>query len=104
MLRHVFLADVRPGIAAQDVDQLLAAWRAFPAAIAEIRSLTAGRNLNRDDRRYAVVLVADFEDGGAWQIFMQHPAHVAVREGISAKVLAPETRVMVQYVIETRTN
>jgi hypothetical protein len=99
VLRHIFLAQTRPGVPSDDVDQLIAAWRAFPASIAEISSLTAGRNVSSEDRRYSVALVADFVDGDAWRRFMDHPAHLAVRTTISERALDPATRVMVQYII-----
>jgi hypothetical protein len=99
VLRHIFLAHTRSDVASDDVDQLIAAWRAFPASIAEIRSLTAGRNVSSEDLRYSVALVADFADGDEWRRFMDHPAHLAVRTTISERVLDPATRVTVQYII-----
>ena len=99
MLRHIFLAHTRSDVANDEVELLIAAWRAFPTSIAEIWSLTAGRNVSSEDLRFTVVLVADFADAAAWQRFMDHPAHLAVRTTISDRVLDPATRVMVQYVI-----
>lgn len=100
MFRHVFMADIRDGASDGDVQELLAAWRDMGERIGEVRALTAGRNESAQDRRYAIVLVVDFADRAAWERYMQHPVHLAVRNTLSAKVLHPELRVSAQYTIQ----
>ena len=100
MFRHVFMARLREGIGETDVDALLGAWRAMGEAIDDVVALSAGRNLSVDDRSYEIVLVVDFADRAAWQRYMVHPTHLAVRSTLSARCLDPVARVSAQYVLD----
>lgn len=97
MFRHIFMANVRGGSGGAEIDELLAAWRALGDRITDVKALSAGRNVSVQDRTYSIVLVADFASREAWERYMQHPDHLAVRDSLSAKVLDPVSRVSAQY-------
>lgn len=97
MIRHVVMAAALPGATDDQIDELLSRWRALPSEIPDILTLDAGRNLAFRDARYGLAAVSDFEDKAAWERFMEHPRHVALRDEVSSKVLDPATVATVQF-------
>ena len=96
MIRHIFLGTVREGVSDQQLDELIQAWSTMPDRVPGLRRLTAGRNVSPRDRRYSIALVADLDDMQAWEAYMDHPEHLAIIQRLSSRVIAPESRAMVQ--------
>jgi hypothetical protein len=100
MIRHIFVGTAKEDTTPEQLDELLAAWRGLPSRVSEIRRMTAGRNISPRDQRYTVALVADFDDMDAWERYMNHPAHVALGQRLTAKLIKPDSRAVVQFIME----
>jgi hypothetical protein len=100
MIRHIFVGTAHDGTSTEQLEELLLAWHALPGKIPEIRRMTAGRNISPRDQRYSVALVADFDTLQDWEHYMDHPAHVAVREQLTSKLIRDDSRAAVQFVAE----
>jgi len=97
MLRHVVLIRLveddpeRPLDAS--ADELVAALRALPDRIPEIRSYEVGRDLGLAPTNAHVAIVAEFDDAEALAAYREHPAHVDVLERLIEPVSASRTAV-----------
>ena len=78
MLRHVVCLTFRASTPDAAVDELVAALRALPAAIPEIRHYEVGIDVGLADGNADLTLAADFDDADAWRRYQDHPAHVRV--------------------------
>jgi hypothetical protein len=98
MIRHIFLGAARPEATAEDIDQLVLEWRGLAQKIPAVTSLAAGRNVSPREQfqRYSVALVAEFDNLDSWAQYMDHPAHLEVRQRLSSKVIDPNTIAVVQ--------
>lgn len=96
MFRHIFLGTAKEGISQEQLDELVKAWSDLPSQVTEVRSLTAGRNVSQSDGKYSVALVADFDDVESWQRYAEHPAHKAVSQTYTSKVIEPASKTIVQ--------
>jgi NAD(P)-dependent dehydrogenase (short-subunit alcohol dehydrogenase family) len=74
--------------------------------IADISEEVAGktvqefRNISPRDQHYSVALVADFDTMLDWEHYMDHPAHAAVREHLTSKLIRNDSRAAVQFMAE----
>jgi hypothetical protein len=102
VIRHIFVGTAKEGITAEQIEELLNAWREFPGQIAEIRSLTAGRNISPRDQKYTVALVADFDDMAAWERYMDHQAHLAVSQRLTSHLIKADSRAAIQIFVEDK--
>ncbi|GER84292.1 hypothetical protein KTAU_29280 [Thermogemmatispora aurantia] len=100
MIRHIFLGKARAEATPEQLEELCAAWRSLVGQVPGLRSLVAGRNISPRDQQYTVALVADLDDMGAWERYMQHPAHVAISQRLTSKLIHRDGRAMVQLVME----
>jgi heme-degrading monooxygenase HmoA len=100
VIRHIFMGTAQEGVTPEQIEELLNAWRTFPSQIAEVRNLTAGRNISPRDQRYTVALVADFDDMDAWQRYMDHPAHLAVSQRLTSHIIRADSRAIIQISVE----
>jgi hypothetical protein len=96
VIRHVFVGTVRDGVSEKDVDRLVERWRGLPREVPGIRSFSAGRNVSTRDHRYSVAVVADFDDIAGWELWMEHPSHLAVGAELTNRIIDPQSRAMVQ--------
>jgi hypothetical protein len=96
LIRHIFVGTVREGVPEEVVDRLVERWRALPGVVPTIRSFSAGRNVSTRDRRYSVAVVADFDDIAGWELWMEHPSHLAVGAELTNRIIDPQSRAMVQ--------
>lgn len=76
MIRHVVGFRFQSVTSPQQVADVLAAFRALPEQIPELRSLIFGPNLTDRDTPVAYVLNATFGDMPALARYLAHPAHV----------------------------
>lgn len=74
-LRHIVLLTLDD---ACDVDGLVAALGALPAAIPEIRSYEVALDAGLADGNAGLSVVATFDDEAGWATYRDHPSHVAV--------------------------
>lgn len=100
MIRHIFVGTAKEGVTPEQIEALLNAWRGLPGQIAEIRSLTPGRNISPRDQRYTVALVADFDDMEAWSRYMEHPAHLAISQRLTSHLIQADSRAAIQITVE----
>jgi hypothetical protein len=96
MLRHVVLFRMRPDVAQDAVNALVAGLRALDGQIAELRSLEVGVDVLRSKRTYDIALVSTFDDLEALARYSSHPAHLEVAD--EAKRLA-ESVVAVDFFV-----
>ncbi|MED4074055.1 Dabb family protein [Priestia endophytica] len=95
MIRHIFMASIKPGVTAEQLDELLNAYRSLSEKAPEITQLTVGKNLGWYDAKITVALVADFENEEKWKDFMKNPDHLHIGE-TAAMFLEPSSIVVVQ--------
>jgi hypothetical protein len=96
VIKHIFVGTLVDDADPTEVDELLRRWRELPEKIPTIRSLTVGLNVNANDPRYSLGLVADFDDMAACQGYLDHPAHRAVSAEYSSRLIEPSSRAVVQ--------
>jgi hypothetical protein len=96
MIRHIFAGTIQNGVTQTQVEELLQAWNALPGKIPEIVSFTAGKNLGLVNNQISVALVADFENEKDWKTYMEHPAHLAISQNMTSKIIDPSSRVAAQ--------
>lgn len=100
MIRHIFVGKAHEGTRTEQLEELIRAWRALPEKIPEIRHMTAGHNISPRDQYYSVALVADFDTMQDWERYMDHPAHLVVKEQLTSKFIRDDARATVQFVTE----
>lgn len=100
MICHIFVGTANENVTEAELDQLVQAWRNFPAQIPQILRITGGRNISRRDQRFSVALVADFATMEDYLIYDTHPAHNVVREQITSRLLRHDLRAVMQIEVE----
>jgi hypothetical protein len=92
MIRHAVIWSMAPG-KREDLEPLLEELRALPAAIEEIRGLSAGPLLNESP--YHAALCVDVEDEAALERYRGHPAHapsLARLRAVAAEIVVGDYR------------
>ncbi|HEY0258310.1 MAG TPA: Dabb family protein [Lacisediminihabitans sp.] len=90
MLRHVVSWKLKAedvAAKAEDSARISAALQTLPAVIPEIRSLTVGSNAAYPETNWDLVLIADYDDAAALDVYQNHPEHrkvVAIIEPLVA--------------------
>lgn len=102
MIRHLFVGTARAGVTAEQLDELIRRWRALPAQIEEIQSMTAGRNISPRDQTFTVALVADFANMETWERYMDHPAHLAISQQLTPLLIQHDSRAAVEFFVEDK--
>jgi hypothetical protein len=94
------MGTAQEGISEEQLAELVSAWHTLPEKIPQIRRMTAGRNISPRDQRYSVALIADFDTMQDWEHYMNHPAHLAISQQITSKLIRNDSRAAVQIVVE----
>ncbi|MBQ9405332.1 MAG: Dabb family protein [Desulfovibrio sp.] len=80
MIRHIFMASMKPNVEAHVVDEAIAELQTFEGKISGMSGLVVQRNLGWFNKKIDIVLTADFVDKAAWDAFINHPQHAAIVE------------------------
>ncbi|HEV2309042.1 MAG TPA: Dabb family protein [Acidimicrobiia bacterium] len=94
MLRHVAVFTWNEHATPAVLDEIVAALRALPGEIPELRAYHVGSDAGLDNANAAFAVVADFDDEPGWRAYMENPVHRAVRDRMRPLVA---TRAAVQY-------
>jgi hypothetical protein len=81
MLRHVVswkLAAEDTATKQEQFATIAAALESLPPLIPEIHSLTVGSNIAYPESNWDLVLIADYDDADALEVYQTHPEHVKV--------------------------
>lgn len=78
MIKHIALFTFTDEATDEDVVAMGAALADLPAAIAEIRSYTIGRDLGLDSENYDYAVIGEFDSPETYQRYATHPEHVHV--------------------------
>jgi hypothetical protein len=91
MLRHVVCLTFRADTPDTAVDELVAAMRALPAAVPEIRHFEVGTDLGLVDGNAHLAIFAEFDDADGWRAYQEHPEHVRVITELMRPIVAGRT-------------
>ncbi|MDT8308258.1 MAG: Dabb family protein [Bacteroidales bacterium] len=89
MLRHIVMFKLKGTKEAekkQYSQQLKSAIEALPESVEQVKFMEVGENINQNPSAYDLVLVSDFENEEALNIYRNHPEHVKVIEIIQSLV------------------
>jgi hypothetical protein len=95
VLRHVAVFRWKDGTSTEQVDAIVAALRALPAQIPELRGYEVGPDAGLVAANHDFAVVADLDDAEAWAVYRDHPAHRRVIDELISP--AVEARAAVQY-------
>jgi hypothetical protein len=93
VIRHVVVLTFHPDTSAAQREGVVAALRALPDAIPEIRSYTCGDDLGLAEGNGSLGIVADFDDVDGYVAYRDHPAHAAVLQDRILPILASRAAV-----------
>lgn len=96
MIRHVAVFRWLPGTAPEQVEAVRAGLAALPSQIPSIRAYTHGPDLQLGEGRWDYAVVGDFDDGAAYQAYIDHPAHQAVAADLIAPIRADRAHVQLE--------
>jgi hypothetical protein len=82
MIKHVVFFKFKPAAAASDRKDALDGLRALPARIEVIRSFEVGENVLESPRAWDAVLIGEYDDLSALDIYSRHEAHVQAATAI----------------------
>jgi hypothetical protein len=79
VLRHAVFFKFKPTAAKEDVDQVVAAFRALPEKIQEITAFQSGENISRfeGENRFTHCFLLSFNDEAGREAYLPHPDHKA---------------------------
>ncbi|HKV39848.1 MAG TPA: Dabb family protein [Blastocatellia bacterium] len=78
MIRHVVFFKFKPEASKAQRDSVVAQLRALPDQIDVIRKFEVGENILPQARAWDAVLIGEYDDLAALDVYSNHPAHVAV--------------------------
>ncbi len=78
MIRHVVCLELAPETSEADRRAIVDGLGTLPGAIPEIRAYSFGLDLGLAEGNASVGIVADFDSPADFQVYAQHPAHLAV--------------------------
>jgi hypothetical protein len=84
VIQHVVVVKFKPEAPQPERAAIVAALRALPAKIAEIRRYEVGLDVLRSERSYDLGIVSAFDDLAALNRYQVHPAHAAVAQRLRA--------------------
>jgi len=84
MLHHIVVAKFKEGIPQQEIAEIVAALRALPPQIPEIRHYQVGLDVLHSARSYDLALLSAFDDLAALERYRAHPDHVPVAQRLRA--------------------
>ena len=84
MVDHLVFFAVRDGASAEDVEDLMSSIRGLRSEVPGVVDLSVGQDFSGRSGGYTHALFARFEDAAGLQVYMGHPAHLAVVEKLGA--------------------
>ncbi len=96
MLRHVVMFTWNDAATPAALEEIVAALRALPGQIPELRAYHVGPDVGLDDGNVDFAVVADFDDEAGWRAYMENPVHRAVRERL-LRIAASRTAVQYEW-------
>ena len=78
MMLHAVMFTWKSGVTPQQVDELTSAIHAMRGSIPGLISIQGGSDLGLRQGNPDYLLVATFEDEGAWRTYQAHPLHKAL--------------------------
>ncbi|MCM1296307.1 MAG: Dabb family protein [Muribaculaceae bacterium] len=75
MIKHVFIAPVKPGVAEEAVVQRIAAMKLLADKVPGVEKLTIGRTLGLYGSPNAVLMEIDLRDAAAWSALLSNKYH-----------------------------
>ena len=84
MVRHVVFFKFKQEVSDEQRKSAIAALRALPGVIEEIRTFEVGEDVIRSPRAWDMVLLATYDDLEALQRYAVHPQHVAAANLLKA--------------------
>lgn len=77
MLRHVVLIKWKQGVTSDQIATVAQGFARLREVIPNVIALNAGRDLQLMPGTFDFAMVADFETSEDWQIYRDHPEHLA---------------------------
>ncbi len=84
MIRHIVVVRFQEGTSQEEKEAIVAALRALPDKISEIRQYEVGLDVVHSARSYDFGLISAFDDLEALKRSQGHPAHVPVAQRLQA--------------------
>ena len=84
MVDHLVMFAVKEGASAEEVEDLLASIRGLRDEVPGVVDLSVGEDFSGRSGDYTHALFARFENAAGLQVYMGHPAHLAVVEKLDA--------------------
>lgn len=78
MIKHIFIATIKPGAADASVEQAMQNMRAMKDTIPEIKAITVGRSLGWAGNNDTVSMVIDVTDHDSFNRLLASDAHQKV--------------------------
>src|SRR3954464_6465730 len=97
MFRHVVLFRFTPEATDEQVEAMIDALRALPAAIPSLRAYHVGADAGVNEGNFDFAVVADCDDVDGYLAYRDHPAHQQVIVDHIRPILAE--RAAVQYAL-----
>lgn len=91
--RHIVLLTVADDAPTGRAEEIVAALRALPERIPELRRYVVGTDLGISEGNATVAVVADTEDRAGWEAYRDHPDHQRVISELIAPVLVARSAV-----------
>ena len=87
MIRHIVLLTLKDGTTPDDLASIKASLESMPGAIPQIARYSFGQDLSVSANTADLGIIADFEGVEEFEVYSQHPHHVAaVRDVIKPHV------------------
>ena len=84
MVDHLVFFAIREGASSEEVADLLSSIQGLKSEVPGVVDLTVGEDFTGRAGEYTHALFARFEDAAGLQVYMEHPAHLAVVEKLEA--------------------
>ena len=84
MVDHLVFFEVRGEASTEEVEDLVSSIRSLRDEVPSTVDLSVGENFSGRSGGYTHALFARFEDTAGLQVYMEHPAHLAVVEKLDA--------------------
>ncbi|MFC6289476.1 Dabb family protein [Levilactobacillus angrenensis] len=78
MIKHIFIATIKPGVSDANVEQAIQDMRAMKDTVPEIQSLTVGRSLGWAGSADTVSMVIDVADQASFERLLANDSHQKV--------------------------